>query len=102
ISMHYIFKVTGAIITLLAAGLAAQAAAFLVQSGWLPPLGNRVWDTSWLLSQDGVVGQFLHIIIGYVAQPQGIQILAYVLTLIVIVGASAIAARHGAASGQAA
>jgi high-affinity iron transporter len=93
ISMKYIFKVTGIIITLLAAGLAAQAAAFLVQTGWLPPLGNRIWDTSWLLSQDGIVGQFLHIVVGYVAQPQGIQIVAYVLTLILILIASAAARR---------
>lgn len=100
ISLSHMFKVTGAIITLLAAGLAAQAAAFLVQSGWLPPLGNRVWDTSWLLSQNGLVGQLLHIVIGYVAKPQGIQVLFYLATLALIVGASRLAARHGPDTGS--
>jgi high-affinity iron transporter len=100
ISLGHMFKVTGAIITLLAAGLAAQAAAFLVQSGWLPPLGNRVWDTSWLLSQDGLVGQLLHIVIGYVAKPQGIQVLFYLATLALIVGASRLAARPGPDTGS--
>lgn len=93
ISMRHIFRVTGVIIALLAAGLAAQAAAFLAQTGWLPPLGNRVWDTSWLLSQDGILGQFLHIVVGYVAEPQGIQVVFYVLTLLLIVSASAMARR---------
>jgi high-affinity iron transporter len=93
ISMRHIFKVTAVIITLLAAGLAAQAAAFLAQTGWLPPLGNRVWDTSWLLSQGGILGQFLHIVVGYVAQPQGIQIVFYVLTLLLIIVASGVARR---------
>lgn len=93
ISMRHIFKVTGIIITLLAAGLAAQAARFLVQSGWLPALGSRVWDTSWLLSDTGVIGQLLHILVGYVARPQGIQVIAYVATLCVIVGATAMARR---------
>jgi high-affinity iron transporter len=97
ISMRHIFKVTAVIITLLAAGLAAQAAAFLAQTGWLPPLGNRVWDTSWLLSQDGILGQFLHIVVGYVAQPQGIQIVFYVLTLLLIIVASGVARRSAEA-----
>ena len=97
ISMRHIFRVTGVIITLLAAGLAAQAAAFLAQTGWLPPLGNRVGDTSWLLSQDGILGQFLHIVVGYVAEPQGIQVVFYVLTLLLIVAASAAARRSAEA-----
>jgi high-affinity iron transporter len=93
ISMRHIFRVTGVIVTLLAAGLAAQAAAFLAQTGWLPPLGNRVWDTSWLLSQDSIPGQFLHIVVGYVAEPQGIQVVFYVLTLLFIIVTSAVARR---------
>ncbi len=93
ISVRYIFKVTGIIITLLAAGLAAQAAAFLVQIGWFPPLGNRVWNTSGLLSQDSLLGQFLHIVVGYVAEPQGIQVIAYLLTLLLIFTASTAARR---------
>ena len=59
-------------VLLLAAGMAAQAASFLVQADLLPPLGNQVWDTSFLLTDDGLVGKVLHTLIGYTAQPAGI------------------------------
>jgi high-affinity iron transporter len=92
-SIGYVFGITGIIITLLAAGLAAQAASFLVQSGWLPPLGYAVWDTSWLLSEKSPLGLLLHILVGYISQPLGVQVIAYLATLAAIVSASAWARR---------
>ena len=71
---------------LLAAGLASQGAAFLMQADLLPPLGSNVWDTSFLLSDQSILGQILHTLIGYTAQPAGIQIVFYVATLAVIGG----------------
>ncbi|MGH7156237.1 MAG: FTR1 family iron permease, partial [Acetobacteraceae bacterium] len=47
IPVHKLFTVTGWMVLLLAAGLAAQAAGFLVQADLLPPLGTQVWNTSW-------------------------------------------------------
>ena len=41
---------TTALIALLAAGMAAQAAAFLEKANWLTALDNVVWDFGWLLS----------------------------------------------------
>ena len=54
IPLRHLFAVTGWMVLLLAAGMAAQAAAFLVQADLLPPLGNQLWDTSFLLT-DGVL-----------------------------------------------
>lgn len=88
IPLKHIFRVTGIILVLIAAGLAAQAASFLVQAGFLPPLGYDIWDTSAILSQDDPLGFLLHILVGYVARPLGIQVIAYVLTLVVITSAS--------------
>lgn len=85
IPLKSIFKVTGVIIILLAAGLAAQAVALLVQAGYLSALGYDIWNTSSLLPQDSAPGTLLHILIGYVARPEGIQIVAYVLTILLIV-----------------
>jgi len=81
-----LFRISGWLILLLTAGLAAQASNYLVQADILPALGNQVWDTSHILSEKSLFGQFLHIIIGYVAQPMGIQIIFYVTTLIVVSG----------------
>ena len=76
-----LFAVTGWMILLLAAGMAAQAAAFLVQADLLPSLGESLWDSSALISDQGVPGRVLHALIGYTARPYGIQVLVYLLTL---------------------
>lgn len=93
VPLKHIFKVTGLIMLLLTAGLAAQAAAFLVQAGYLPALGYDIWDSSALLPQEHPVGVFLHILVGYAARPMGIQVLVYVATLLIILAASALVRR---------
>lgn len=86
IPMRHIFAVTGWMILLLAAGMAAQGAHLLVQAGLLPPLGAQLWNTSALLPEDGLVGRVLHLLVGYSARPDGIEVLAYILTLALILG----------------
>ena len=84
IPAHRLFTVTAGLITLLAAGMAAQAILFLQQGGYLEILTRRVWDTSWVLPQDSIVGRLLHTLIGYSDAPNGAQLLAYLATVIVI------------------
>ncbi len=84
IPIRHFFSVTGWLILLLTAGLAAQAAGFLNQAGLLPALGSNLWDTSAILSQSGILGQLLHILVGYTARPSGIEILFYGVTLVAI------------------
>jgi len=79
-----LFSVTGWLVLLLAAGLAAQAAGFLIQADLLPSLGEEMWDTSFLLAEDGMAGRVLHTLVGYVARPAGAQVLAYGLTLLAV------------------
>jgi high-affinity iron transporter len=76
-----LFAVTGWMILLLAAGMASQGAAFLVQADILPTLGERVWDTTALLSDEGALGRVLHTLVGYTARPYGVQLLFYLVTL---------------------
>lgn len=83
IPMRHLFAVTSWLILLLAAGMAAQGAAFLLQADLVPPLGN-LWDTSGILSEKSLLGQALHALIGYVAQPTGIQLVFYLGTLVLI------------------
>ena len=84
IPLRYLFRVTGWLVLLLAAGMASQAAAFLLQADLLPPLGGTLWDTSSLLSDHSLAGRVLHTLIGYSAQPAGIQLVFYLATLVVI------------------
>jgi high-affinity iron transporter len=84
IPLRQLFTVTSWLILLLAAGMASQGAAFLMQANLLPSLGNGLWDTSSLLSENSMVGLLLHVLIGYSAQPAGIQVVFYLATLLII------------------
>jgi high-affinity iron transporter len=64
--------------------MAAQAIAFLEQAGLLTALGQPVWDTSWILSDESILGRAMHTLIGYVDQPTAMQLVAYTATLAVI------------------
>jgi high-affinity iron transporter len=84
-----LFAVTTALITLLAAGMASQAVLFLQSAGHLQLLMNPVWDTSWLLPQEGdglpgMIGRMLHTLIGYSDSPNGAQLIAYASTVLAI------------------
>jgi len=85
IPMKHFFSVTNGMLVLLACGLAATAAGFLVQSNLLPAWGSQLWNTSWLLSNGSLAGKTLGILIGYNATPAGIQIVFYVTTLLLLV-----------------
>jgi high-affinity iron transporter len=76
-----LFSVTGWLILFLAAGMAAQAGAFLVQADVLPAVGEAVWDTSGFLPDNSLLGKLLHTLVGYTAKPYGIQLGIYVLTI---------------------
>jgi high-affinity iron transporter len=107
IPMRYFFSATNWLMLLLAAGLASQAAGFLIQADVLPALGNRIWDTSALLSNASLMGKTMHTLIGYDAQPAGMQIVFYAITAIAIGlgmkvwGNPARASRRGRASAAA-
>lgn len=84
IPLRYFFSTTSWMILLLAAGLAGNGARYLSQADLLPSLGETVWDTSWLLSEETFFGEILHVLIGYSARPSGIQILFYLATVAIV------------------
>jgi len=43
-----------------------------------------VWNTSGILNQNSLTGQLLHILVGYIARPSGIEIVFYVITFLTI------------------
>jgi len=81
IPARHIFAVTTVLIALLAAGMAAQAVQFLDAAGMIHVLGQRLWDSSGWLPQDGVAGRLLHTLVGYTDRPTELQLVAYLGTL---------------------
>lgn len=84
IPLRHFFSLTGLIVLLLAAGLAAGAANYLAQAGVLPRIVEELWDSSALLSMDSFVGRVLHVLMGYNDRPSGIELVFYVVTLVTI------------------
>ncbi|MEJ2362150.1 MAG: FTR1 family protein [Gammaproteobacteria bacterium] len=84
IPMRYLFRFTSILLLMLSAGLAAQAAGFLVQANVINVMTSTLWDTSWLVSERSVPGNILHALVGYIANPMGIQLLFYLATISII------------------
>lgn len=78
-----LFAATTALITLLAAGMAAQAVAFLERADWLNSLDTVVWDSAWLLPEKSIAGRTMHTLIGYTDQPTEMQLVVYAAVLLV-------------------
>jgi high-affinity iron transporter len=85
IPLRYFFSVTNWMLVVLAAGLAATAAGFLIQANLLPAWGNQLWDSSWLLKNGSIVGQAVHILTGYEARPAGMQLVFWIATFALLV-----------------
>lgn len=96
IPMKHFFTATNGLLVLLAAGLASEAAGKLVQADALPTLVDTLWDSSWLLSDDSLLGKTLHILVGYTAQPSGIQMAFYAATVVLLLAGMRMSSRQAA------
>ncbi len=82
---RYFFSVTTWILVFLACGITAQALGFWINADIVLALANPAWDSSQILSQNSMFGEFLHIFIGYLDRPYGMQIIAYLVNLIILI-----------------
>ncbi|NVN13153.1 FTR1 family protein, partial [Nguyenibacter vanlangensis] len=84
IPMRHLFTVTGLLVAVLAAGMASQAAALLANDDLIPALGYEIWDSSWLLSDGSMAGRAAKALTGYSDRPTGVQLVAWAVTLLVL------------------
>ena len=84
IPVRWFFGVTGGMLLLLAGGMAAQVAQLLNQADILNYLSSPLWDSSQLITQDSILGTFLHVLLGYSNQPTGLQLLFFSTTILLI------------------
>jgi len=71
------FRITEALLLLLAASLVVTGAEKMQALEWLPPLVDGLWDSSWLLPDMGRIGGLVAGITGYRAQPSLMTVLVY-------------------------
>lgn len=81
LSLPHFFNVTSVLLMLVAAGLCSTGVGKLQALGLLPAT-DTLWDSSWLLGDDGVIGGFLGGLVGYRARPTVFEVAAYGVYLI--------------------
>lgn len=84
IKAQQLFRVTNTLVLLLAGNLASQLAKNLAQADLITLLNEQVWNISHWVSNDSPIGVVLHALIGYDAQPTGLQVLFYFGVIILI------------------
>ena len=84
IPLKWFFGATSFLVLLLAAGMAAQAARFLIQADMLPSLATPLWDTSHIVDNGSIAGKVLQGLLGYDAQPSGMQVVFFITVLAAI------------------
>jgi high-affinity iron transporter len=84
IPTRQIFAVTTWMLVVLSAGMVSHAFGYLTASGHAPELIPVVWDSSWLLSDESILGRILGVLAGYTSRPSGIQVIMYATTFIVL------------------
>jgi high-affinity iron transporter len=82
VSLPRFFAITSALLILVAAGMFSSGIGKLEAFGILPQ-SPVMWDTSALISDQGLVGGFLGGLVGYRARPTGLELAAYAVYLVV-------------------
>ena len=85
-NLRTFFKITGAILIVVAAGLFAYSVHELQEAGWFPFLEAHAYDVSTTLPDDEGIGAVLRGLVGFNADPGVLEVLAWA-TYLVLVGA---------------
>jgi len=81
--IRYALPTAVVLLHLIGAGMASQATRLLTQADWISVSGP-LWDTSHILSEQSLMGQLLYALVGYEASPSGVEVFAYVGSLVIL------------------
>jgi high-affinity iron transporter len=84
IPVRWLFGVTSLLILMLASGMSGQIARVLIQGNILAFSGEALWDTSQVLPMSSLLGNLLHVMLGYEARPSALQVVFYSATFCLI------------------
>lgn len=82
INIKYFFRTINFMLILIAAGMASQAANYLIALDLFSFLSATVWDSSWLITEESSLGKILYNLLGYSSKPTELQVVLYLCTII--------------------
>ena len=77
LDLETFFKTTSTVLVVFAAGLVAYGVHELNEVGMIPPVIEHLWNTNFIVNEDGVFGTILTALIGYNANPSLTEVLSY-------------------------
>lgn len=81
ISTRAFLQITSWLLALVVAGMIVQGIGFLSAAGMFEDLSYTLWDSSWILAEDNLLGKSMKALVGYTAQPSAIQLIAFIATM---------------------
>ena len=81
------------LVVLVAGSMAAQATQMLIQADWLPTT-KVLWDSSSIVSEHSLMGQFLFALMAYEARPTTLQVVVYGVSLLLMILAIVVGLQH--------
>ena len=79
-----LFRTTGMVLLLVAAGMLAYGIHELEELGWIPQVMYPVWSINHILNEKEGVGSFLKALFGYNGNPSLTEVVGYVTYLIIV------------------
>ena len=84
VPLKTLFRSTGVLLLLIAAGMLAYGIHELQELGWIPMGISPIWNINHLLNEKAGLGSFLKALFGYNGNPSLIEVLGYAGYLIVV------------------
>lgn len=85
LNLRHFFQVTGVLLILFAAGLAAHGVHEFIEAGWISPVITPIWDINPILHEESFLGLMLKALFGYNGNPSLTEAAAYGLYFTVII-----------------
>jgi high-affinity iron transporter len=79
LDLRTFFNVTGILLIMFAAGLVSRGIAEFQEAGYIAPIVGHVWDSNWIVNDQGNLGKVLTALFGYDGSPSLSQIAGYLL-----------------------
>lgn len=79
LNLRTFFNVTGILLIMFAAGLVSRGIFEFQEAGYIAPVVNHVWNSNWIINDQGSLGQVLTTLFGYDGSPSFSEIAGYML-----------------------
>ena len=79
LNMRTFFNVTGILLIMFAAGLVSRGIFEFQEAGYIAPLVDHVWNSNWIVNDQGNLGKVLTALFGYDGSPSLSEIAGYLL-----------------------